>query len=110
MIVPLFVGRDRSIRALDEVMRTNKKIILITQKNAEIDNPNSEDLYSFGCESKILQLLKLPDGTVKVLVEGVQKVKVSQFKNDEKYLTSTYEFVEDTVEKKEELLMHLNLY
>ena len=104
MIVPLFVGRDRSIRALDEVMRADKKIILVTQKNAEIDSPNSEDLYSFGCESKILQLLKLPDGTVKVLVEGVRKVKILKFKNEEKYLTSTFEFVEDLVEKKEELL------
>ena len=104
MIVPLFVGRDRSIRALDEVMRTNKKIILITQKNAEIDSPSEEDLYSYGCESKILQLLKLPDGTVKVLVEGVHKVKVLEFKKDDKYLTSTYEFVEDIVEKREELL------
>ena len=56
MIVPLFVGREKSIKALDEVMKTNKKIILVTQKNAEIDNPESEDLYTFGCESKILQL------------------------------------------------------
>ena len=72
MIVPLFVGREKSIKALDEVMKTNKKIILVTQKNAEIDNPESEDLYTFGCESKILQLLKLPDGTVKVLVEGTE--------------------------------------
>ena len=60
MIVPLFVGRDKSIKALNEVMKTSKKIILITQKNAEIDDPNEEDLYSYGCESKILQLLKLP--------------------------------------------------
>ena len=58
MIVPLFVGRDKSIKALNEVMKTNKKIILITQKNAEIDEPNAEDLYTLGCESKILQLLK----------------------------------------------------
>ena len=55
MIVPLFVGREKSIKALDEVMKTNKKIVLVTQKNAEIDNPDSEDLYTFGCESKILQ-------------------------------------------------------
>ena len=59
MIVPLFVGRDKSIKALNEVMKTNKKIILITQKNPEIDDPEGENLYSFGCESKILQLLKL---------------------------------------------------
>ena len=71
MIIPLFVGRDKSIKALNEVMKSNKKIILVTQKNAEIDDPAEKDLYSFGCESKILQLLKLPDGTVKVLVEGI---------------------------------------
>ena len=78
MIVPLFVGRDKSIKALNEVMKTNKKIILVTQKNAEIDDPVNidEDLYSVGCESKILQLLKLPDGTVKVLVEGIDRIKV----------------------------------
>ena len=74
MIVPLFVGRDKSIKALNEVMKTDKKIILVTQKNAEIDDPSDKDLYSIGCESKILQLLKLPDGTVKVLVEGLDRV------------------------------------
>ena len=88
MIVPLFVGRDKSIKALSEVMKNNKKIILVTQKTAEIDDPNPEDLYSFGCESKILQLLKLPDGTVKVLIEGVDRVKILECKNDKEYLTS----------------------
>ena len=68
MIVPLFVGRSKSIKALNEAIKTDKKIILVTQKDAEIDDPNVEDLYTFGCESKILQLLKLPDGTVKALV------------------------------------------
>ena len=77
MIVPLFVGREKSIRALNEVMKTNKKIVLVTQKNPEVDDPKSEDLYSFGCESKILQLLKLPDGTVKVLAEGMDRIKIS---------------------------------
>ncbi len=76
MIVPLFVGRDKSIKALNEVMKTNKKIILVTQKNPEVDDPTEEDLYSIGCESKILQLLKLPDGTVKVLVEGIDRIKI----------------------------------
>ena len=84
MIVPLFVGRDKSIKALNEVMKSNKKIILITQKNAEIDDPNFEDLHSIGCESKVLQLLKLPDGTVKVLVEGIDRVKILECKNDDK--------------------------
>ena len=77
MIVPLFVGRDKSIKSLNEVMKTNKKIILVTQKNAEIDDPTEGDLYSYGCESKILQLLKLPDGTVKVLVEGIDRIKIN---------------------------------
>ena len=104
MIVPLFVGRDKSIKALDEVMKTNKKIVLITQKNAEIDDPDSKDLYSFGCEGKILQLLKLPDGTVKVLVEGTNKVKISQFKHDEDFLKSTFEPAADLVEDKASLL------
>jgi ATP-dependent Lon protease len=104
MIVPLFVGRDKSIKALDEVMKTNKKIILITQKNAEIDDPNSADLYSVGCESKILQLLKLPDGTVKVLVEGINKVKISKFTNDEDFLKCTFELAQDIVEDKNNLL------
>ena len=81
IIVPLFVGRDKSIKSLNEVMKTNKKIILVAQKNAEIDDPTEEHLYSFGCESKILQLLKLPDGTVKVLVEGLERVKIIGCKN-----------------------------
>ena len=103
MIVPLFVGREKSIKALDEVMKTNKKIVLVTQKNAEIDNPESEDLFTFGCESKILQLLKLPDGTVKVLVEGIERVKILEFENDKEYLTSSFEIVNNIIEKREEL-------
>jgi ATP-dependent Lon protease len=104
MIVPLFVGRDKSIKALNEVMKSSKKIILITQKNAEIDDPNEEDLYSYGCESKILQLLKLPDGTVKVLVEGIDRVKILECKNNEDFLTSSAEIIKDKVENKEDLL------
>ena len=104
MIVPLFVGRDKSIKALNEVMKTNKKIILITQKNAEIDDPITKDLYSFGCEGKILQLLKLPDGTVKVLAEGVERVKIIECKNEKDYLTSTVEVIKDKIDAKEDLL------
>ena len=88
MIVPLFVGRDKSIRALNQVMKDSKKIVLVTQKNAEVDDPAEEDLFSYGCESKILQLLKLPDGTVKVLVEGIDRVKIIECKNEKEYLTS----------------------
>ena len=106
MIVPLFVGRDKSIKALNEVMKNNKKIILITQKNAEIDDPNFKDLYSLGCESKVLQLLKLPDGTVKVLVEGIDRVKILECKNDDKdeYLMSSIEVVKDKIESKSDSL------
>ena len=104
MIVPLFVGRDKSIKALNEVMKSNKKIILITQKNAEVDDPASEDIFSFGCESKILQLLKLPDGTVKVLAEGIDRVKILDCKNDKDYLTTSVEIIKDKVESKEDLL------
>ena len=104
MIVPLFVGRDKSIKALNEVMKTNKKIILVTQKNAEVDDPNIEDLYSFGCESKILQLLKLPDGTVKVLVEGIDRVKILGCSNEKEFLATSTEVVKDKVESKEDLL------
>ena len=70
MVVPLFVGREKSIKALQESMKSDKSIILVTQKNSEIDDPSEKDLYQYGCLSKVLQLLKLPDGTVKVLVEG----------------------------------------
>jgi len=104
MIIPLFVGRDKSIRALNEVMKTNKKIILVTQKNAEIDDPTEEDLYSVGCESKILQLLKLPDGTVKVLVEGIDRIKIIETKNEKEIFMCSMEVVKDKIDSKEDLL------
>ena len=81
MVAPLFVGRDKSIKALNEVMKTDKKIVLVTQKNSEIDDPSESDIFSYGCEGKVLQLLKLPDGTVKVLIEGVDRIKILDFKN-----------------------------
>ena len=104
MIAPLFVGRDKSIKALNEVMKNSKKIILVTQKNAEIDDPNADDLYNFGCESKVLQLLKLPDGTVKVLVEGLERVKILDCKNGKEFLTTSVEVVKDKIDSKEDLL------
>ena len=85
MVIPLFVGRDKSITALNEVMKGDKKIILVTQKNSEIDDPKKNDIYLYGCESNILQLLKLPDGTVKVLVEGTKRLKINEFIDDEKF-------------------------
>ena len=83
MVIPLFVGRDKSISALNEVMQSEKKIILVTQKNSEVDDPKKNDIFSYGCESNILQLLKLPDGTVKVLVEGNKRVKIHDFKDED---------------------------
>ena len=104
MIIPLFVGRDKSIRALNEVMKTNKKIVLVTQKNAEIDDPVEEDLHSVGCESKVLQLLKLPDGTVKVLAEGIDRVKIIETKEGKDFLVTSTEIVEDNIDPKDDLV------
>ena len=103
MIVPLFVGREKSIKALNQVMKTYKRIVLVTQKNSEIDEPEKEDVYLYGCESKILQLLKLPDGTVKVLTEGVERVKISDFFNDKDYFSCNFENAGDINEGKEDL-------
>src|ERR1700753_1983987 len=79
MIVPLFVGREKSIRALEEVMRADKPILLATQKNAADDDPAPEAIFSAGTLASVLQLLKLPDGTVKVLVEGSTRAQVNRF-------------------------------
>ena len=103
MVIPLFVGRDKSISALNEVMKKDKKIILVTQKNSEIDDPKKTDIFMYGCEGSILQLLKLPDGTVKVLVEGIKRVKVLDFKDNEKFITCDYSVLNDVVNKEEDL-------
>ena len=96
MVVPLFVGREKSIKALQEVMKTDKSIVLVTQKNSETDDPTNKDLYQYGCLSKVLQLLKLPDGTVKVLVEGEKRIKILQYKEEnENFLKCEVEVVED---------------
>ena len=97
MVVPLFVGREKSIKALQEVMRSDKSIVLVTQKNSEIDDPKSKDLYQYGCLSKVLQLLKLPDGTVKVLVEGEKRIKILKYDDQNKvdHLTCEVEIRED---------------
>jgi ATP-dependent Lon protease len=79
MVIPLFVGREKSILALDNAMRDSKQVLLVAQKEAEVDDPGFDDLYSVGTLSNILQLLKLPDGTVKVLVEGADRSVVDQF-------------------------------
>lgn len=78
MVIPLFVGRDKSIHALELAMQKDKRIVLVAQKSAEVDDPQAEDIYRVGTLSNILQLLKLPDGTVKVLVEGAQRVRLAR--------------------------------
>jgi ATP-dependent Lon protease len=103
MVIPLFVGRDKSISALNEVMKKDKKIILVTQKNSEIDDPKKTDVFMYGCEGSILQLLKLPDGTVKVLVEGIKRVKILDFKDNEKFITCEYTVYNDVLIKDEDL-------
>jgi ATP-dependent Lon protease len=103
MVIPLFVGRDKSISALNEVMKKDKKIILVTQKNSEIDDPKKTDVFMYGCEGSILQLLKLPDGTVKVLVEGIKRVKILDFKDNEKFITCEYTVHNDVLIKDEDL-------
>ena len=108
MIVPLFVGRDKSIKALNEVMKTNKKIVLVTQKNAEKDDPTESDIYFYGCESKVLQLLKLPDGTVKVLVEGLDRVKIIECKDNKDYLLSSTEIIKDKIDAPQEDILALS--
>ena len=103
MVIPLFVGRDKSISALNEVMKKDKKIILVTQKNSEIDDPKKTDIFMYGCEGSILQLLKLPDGTVKVLVEGIKRVKILDFKDNDKFITCDYTHHNDVLVKDEDL-------
>ncbi len=84
MVVPLFVGREKSINALNSVMDKYKKIILAAQKSHDVDDPKDNEIYGVGCLGEILQLLKLPDGTVKILVEGKERVKINQYHNEEK--------------------------
>ena len=85
MIVPLFVGREKSVRALEDVMKDDKQILLVAQKNASQDDPSASDIYSVGTVSTVLQLLKLPDGTVKVLVEGSQRARILRFADNPKF-------------------------
>lgn len=85
MVVPLFVGREKSINALEEVMKSDKKILLLTQKNAKTEDPTIDDIHDIGCIAKILQLLKLPDGTVRVLVEGGARAEVVKFTDHADY-------------------------
>jgi ATP-dependent Lon protease len=96
MIVPLFVGREKSIAALEEVMREDKRILLVAQKNASDDDPTPKQMYEVGTIGSILQLLKLPDGTVKVLVEGLERAQVESYTEREEFFEATASVIEAT--------------
>ena len=101
MVIPLFVGRDKSIEALDVAMRDNKQILLVAQKDAEVDDPGFDGMHTVGTLSNILQLLKLPDGTVKVLVEGAERCVVERFVESDGFYSAEIAVMEDQVEQGE---------
>jgi ATP-dependent Lon protease len=103
MIVPLFVGRDKSVRALEAVMKDDKQILLVTQKNAAQDDPGVDDIYHVGTVSTVLQLLKLPDGTVKVLVEGGKRARIAAFKETETFFEAFVETLDEQAAEPREL-------
>ena len=104
MVIPLFVGREKSIQALDAAMADNKQILLVAQKSADLEEPVIDDLYSIGTLSTILQLLKLPDGTIKVLVEGSERANVLRCQEDKDYFTADIEIIgRDDQEDKQKL-------
>jgi ATP-dependent Lon protease len=103
MIVPLFVGREKSVRALEAVMKEDKQILLVAQKNAAQDEPSADDIFRIGTVSTILQLLKLPDGTVKVLVEGGRRAKITSFTETENFFEALTEPMPDQDSDKAEL-------
>ncbi|NKB46383.1 MAG: endopeptidase La [Legionellales bacterium] len=100
MVIPLFVGRDKSIKALEVAMVNDKQILLVAQKNAAHDEPKKSQLYKIGTVATVLQLLKLPDGTVKVLVEGLKRCKVSQYTVEDGFLVAQIEMLPEEVHEK----------
>src|ERR687883_190659 len=93
MIVPLFVGREKSVRALEDVMKDDKQILLVTQKNAAQDDPAPADIFTVGTVGTVLQLLKLPDGTVKVLVEGGYRARIKKFAENDAFFQAYAEAI-----------------
>jgi ATP-dependent Lon protease len=104
MVVPLFVGRDKSVKALESVMKGDKKIMLITQKSASVDDPKKNDLFDFGTVANVLQLLKLPDGTVKVLVEGLNRASINVFFENEEFLQADVDQIIETIDSSDKQL------
>lgn len=107
MVIPLFVGREKSIRCLDAAMDADKQVFLVAQKDAGVEEPGEEDIYEIGAVATILQMLKLPDGTVKVLVEGIQRAKVTSWQTDDEFFRADIETLttEAMDEKEEEVLV-----
>ncbi len=103
MIVPLFVGREKSVRALEQVMKEDKQILLVTQKSSSVDDPVAEDLFMVGTVGTVLQLLRLPDGTVKVLVEGGNRVRIKSYTGKTDYLEACVEDIDEDVPQGEEI-------
>ncbi len=99
MVAPLFVGREQSVNALNNVMTGDKKIFLISQKNSKIDNPNKENLYNVGTIAKVIQMLKLPDGTLKVLVEGIKRAKVTKINFNKDFVTASFIEINQKIKK-----------
>jgi len=97
MVVPLFVGREKSIAALEDVMRDEKRIFLLSQKDPKVDDPSFEDLHTSGCVARILQLLKLPDGTVRVLVEGSERATVEALNEEKGFLEAEITSLADVI-------------
>jgi ATP-dependent Lon protease len=102
MIVPLFVGREKSVRALEDVMKDDKQILLVTQKNAAQDDPTTSDIYMVGTVGTVLQLLKLPDGTVKVLVEGGQRAQIQRFADNDLFFQAFAETIGESTSAQQE--------
>ena len=102
MIVPLFVGREKSVRALEDVMKDDKQILLVTQKNAAQDDPSTSDIFTVGTVGTVLQLLKLPDGTVKVLVEGGQRARIVRFTDNNLFFQAVAETITENAGEQQE--------
>ncbi|MGM0905869.1 MAG: endopeptidase La [Pseudomonadota bacterium] len=107
MVIPLFVGREKSIRCLQAAMDADKQVFLAAQKDASVDEPTNDDIYPVGTVATVLQLLKLPDGTVKVLVEGKQRAQLDELQDDEEYFKASIHYLaaEELPEKEEEVLI-----
>ncbi|MCF2863011.1 endopeptidase La [Pseudoalteromonas sp. MM17-2] len=96
MVIPLFVGREKSIRCLEAAMDKDKQIFLVAQKDASVDDPQTDEIYTVGTVASVLQLLKLPDGTVKVLVEGTQRAAITHYTQEEEYFAAEVEYIPST--------------